>query len=393
MQKSSPSSSANDVNILLLGPTGVGKTTFINAFANYLMYNTLDDAIKGTLQAPITASFVHMDRDTFAEHTIIIGTTDDEEKSIQGESCTRVCRSFVFNINNRKLRLIDTPGVGDTRGVLEDQKNFDDILAYISQFEHLNGICILFKPNETRLNVMIRFCIKELLRHLHVNARNNITFVFTNARSTSFQPGESARLLRTLIKNIQSELNVQILFTSENTFLLDNEAFRFLALNKNGISASSNEIEDYRRSWDHTIKEFQRLVTHILKCKKHVTRDTVSLNEAQQLIRRLSRPIGEITTLIQANMQLARQHRDNTSLNNMSNPQEIQQMDADIVELPYPRTVCTNKKCIETTLIDGIYKVNYIRHCHPHCYLSGVEEEFIGHEKLTECAAMIKSIG
>ncbi len=56
---------------------------------------------------------------------------------------TRECQSFVFHITNRKFRLIDTPAI--------NEKNFESILAYIAQVEYLNGICILLKPDESRL--------------------------------------------------------------------------------------------------------------------------------------------------------------------------------------------------------------------------------------------------
>ncbi|CAF1121731.1 unnamed protein product [Rotaria sordida] len=389
--RSRNSTSTGDINILLLGQTGVGKTTFINAFANYLVYNSFDEAINGKLQEVIPAWFTILDKNTFEEKTIIIGTPNESEKKGHvGQSCTRECRSFVFQINNRKLRLIDAPGIGDTEGVLQDEKNFEDILAYISQFDYLNGICILLKPNEERLHILFRFCIKELLRHLHIHAKENIMFIFTNARSTSFQPGPSAPLLRQLLQNVKSQSNTEIPFSKENSFLFDNEAFRFLALCKNGIEFSLEEKKDYSRSWDYSIREFSRLISRIIKCDKHATRDTLSLNEAQQLIRKLSRPVGEITTLIQENLQLAEQHKKNIISNRTPTPQILQQKDAEIIPLGYPRTVCTNNKCTKVITINGIETVDYASHCHPHCYLIGVELEIIGHEKLKDCISMNK---
>jgi GTPase SAR1 family protein len=378
-----------DINILLLGPTGVGKTTFINAFANYLVYNSLDEAIEGQLQAIIPAWFTFMDKDTFEEKTIVIGTPDQsEQKGSVGQSCTRECRSFVFRIGNRKLRLIDAPGIGDTQGVLQDEKNFEDILAYIAQYEYLNGICILLKPNEERLHILFRFCVKELLRHLHVHAKQNIMFVFTNARATSYQPGSSAPLLKELLRGLKDQSKTEVPFARENSFLFDSEAFRFLALCKNGVTFSSDEKKDYSRSWDYSIKEFSRLMSRIIRCDKHATRDTLSLNEAQQLIRKLSRPIGEIATLIQENIQLAKQHKQKVRSGQTPTPQIMLQKDAKVVQLGYPRTVCTNKTCISVITIDGMEKVDYTSHCHAHCFLNGVEEESIGSEKLQDCAAI-----
>ncbi|CAF3495642.1 unnamed protein product [Rotaria sp. Silwood1] len=134
-------------------------------------------------------------------------------------------------------------------------------------------------------------------------------FIFTNARATSFQPGPSAPHLRELLQSLKYQSNTEVLFSKENSFLFDNEAFRFLALCKNGIEFNLEEKKDYSRSWDYSIREFSRLICRIIQCDKHATRDTLSFNEAQQLNRKLVRPIGEIVTLIQENLQLAEQQK------------------------------------------------------------------------------------
>ena len=86
--------------------------------------------------------------------------------------------------------MIDTPGIGDTEGLEEDKRNFAATLAFIANLEELHGICILLKPNNARLSENFKYCIDELLLHLHVNAAKNILFCFTNARGTLYKPGE-----------------------------------------------------------------------------------------------------------------------------------------------------------------------------------------------------------
>ena len=388
-------SSPDDVNILLLGATGVGKTTFINAFANYLGYNTLNDAIGGELQAPITASFVYMDEDdqNLTEHEIRIGNPDDEEQGADsGESCTRVCRSFVFEISGKKLRLIDTPGVGDTRGVDHETRNFDHILRYITQYEHLNGICILLKPAETRLNIYIRYCFKELLRHLNVSAKDNIMFVFTSARTTFFRPGDTVLLVRKMIAEVREKFDVEIPFHRENTFMFDNESFRFLAAYKQGLQFLLKDKDDYSNSWKKSVEEFSRLVTRICQCDLHAIQDTQSLNEVQILIQKLSRPIAEIATLIQENIHLAQQYKQkllNNQTQNMSGriPQKIGRF----IPLKERLTVCVNEKCTEIITADGEQRINYKSNCHVDCSVHRVVQECIGHPIIKQCRALRKT--
>jgi hypothetical protein len=65
-------------------------------------------------------------------------------------------------------------------------------------------------------------------------------------------------------------------------------------------------------------------------------------------------------------------------------------LDLKYVPLGYPRTVCTDKSCIEhiATGKDNIQQVNYKTHCHPHCGVGGVPTETVGDSRLQGCTAM-----
>ncbi|CAF4504466.1 unnamed protein product [Rotaria sp. Silwood2] len=376
----------DEINILLMGQTGVGKSTFINGLANYLCNDTLDEAVNDRLQAIIPSSFSFTDSDSFEQKMIIIGQENEHEKfSTQGESGTQQCRSFIFPIGNRNLRIIDTPGVADTRGLEQDTKNFHEILTYISQYEHLNAICILLKPNEERLNILFKFCIQELLRHIHLSANENIIFIFTNARSTFFAPGNTSQLLTVLLRQYKKDYQVDVPFTRGNTFLLDNEAFRFLALRQNGIQLNNEQTLSYQKSWDYTIKEYSRLMGHITTRRLHGILDTLSLNEAEQLIRKLTRPIAETAKLIEQNIQLAKQHKENVLENPRLASKGIPQNNSIIVKLSHPRTVCRGKSCCRLINVNNEQKVEYTSRCHDKCYLKGVVQEVVKDIRISHC--------
>ncbi|CAF1212764.1 unnamed protein product [Rotaria sordida] len=377
---------ADDINVLLLGQTGVGKSTFINGLANYLCNDTLEEAANDQMQAIVPSAFSFTHDETFEERMINIGLDDEHEKfNEHGQSCTQQCRSFVFPVGEKNLRIIDAPGIGDTRGLDQDNKNFHEILTFISQYEHLNGICILLKPNEERLTILFRFCINELLRHLHESAKENIIFVFTNARSTFFKPGATSKILRALLDEHKQKQNIEVSFTRDNTFLLDNEPFRYLALRKNSIQLSNEQTLSYQKSWEHTVKEYSNLMRHIVTRPLHAVSNTLSLNEAEQLIRKLTRPIAETAKLIQENIQLAKQHKENVLKNPKIASQGLPQNDVRIRHLDNPRTVCTSDKCCQTITVNNEIKIEYKSKCHDICYLKGVVQETINDPRMLDC--------
>ncbi|CAF2726861.1 unnamed protein product [Rotaria sp. Silwood2] len=384
----------NEVNILLLGETGVGKSTFINAFINYLTFSSLEEAAKEELRAGIFTKFIITD-DNCMERTIKIGY-DDSECTVEGQSSTQYAKAHVFHIDDLTLRIIDTPGIGDTRGIEMDKQNLQNTLSYISNYGHLNGICILLKPNNSRLNLEFRYCIKELLTNLHKKATDNIVFCFTNCRGTFYKPGDTLPALRTLLKDLEEQSGVSIPLQS-NIFCFDNESFRFLAALKQGVQFNDDDKSDFSKSWTRSVKMTENMISYILKCPTHKIKETITLNESRSLIMELCKPIAEISQNIQLNIKLAQDRKkelaaNELSINELEDKLYIPQVELVPVSLDYPRTVCTQPKCTKVVTSNGIAKVDYLTHCHPHCYLQGVPPNTIDHSALRKCDAMVNGI-
>ena len=125
----SPRVKANreDLNILILGETGVGKSTWINSIANYLNFSSLDDAAydnASDMMVLISSKFKWMDK--FGQVDVKVGDPDDNEKLVTGKSATQYPKVYPFTVNNMNINLIDTPGIGDTDGIdVDKEKKLD----------------------------------------------------------------------------------------------------------------------------------------------------------------------------------------------------------------------------------------------------------------------------
>ena len=191
---------------------------------NYLEFDTLEHVRFGQPIAVMPVSFLLTVGDHFTERFVRFGGQDsNEDYSHPGQSVTQHCRSHVFTIDTQtRLRLIDTPGTGDTRGFEQDDLNMQHIISFIDNLSHLNAICILLKPNESKLNIILRLYLNKLLNFLGENVHSNIVFCFPNTRSTLFAPGDTGPLLRSMLKSCSLE---GIPLEKSNTFCFDNESF------------------------------------------------------------------------------------------------------------------------------------------------------------------------
>ena len=123
------------MNIILLGKSGIGKSTWINSFFNYLMHDSFEAAANyGPVYAPVCTKFhianQNIATDNIEERliTIQIGKQENHceeyESGNVNASATKMPMSHRLEARdgNYIITLIDTPGILSTIG-RDDEKN------------------------------------------------------------------------------------------------------------------------------------------------------------------------------------------------------------------------------------------------------------------------------
>ena len=108
------------IKVLFLGKTGAGKTTLINAFANYFYGVNYKDERKIMVSQDMIINIGNESKKIKLEKNI--KSTDKEESSLESnleQSYSQTLKSTVYTLQNEfyKLRMIDTPGLLDTSGI------------------------------------------------------------------------------------------------------------------------------------------------------------------------------------------------------------------------------------------------------------------------------------
>jgi GTPase SAR1 family protein len=394
--------SLTELNILVLGETGVGKSTWINAIANYMYYEKLQDAMKSEPLCLIPCEFIICD-ENYQQQKVTNGLSDNEvvqnasanENTSGGASATQKARIYRFETATHLVRIIDTPGIGDTRGVNTDAENCASILEVVSTLSKLHGICFLFKANDARLTPTLKYCISELLLRLHKNAVENIVFCFTNAKGTFYRPGQIMVPLTKYLTDLQSSRGISIKLDKSTIFCLDNEAFRFLLAYKSNIKFGDGDIQEYALSWQRSSQETKRMMEKIRDAKAHNVKESVSLNEARSTILKLAKPLADITEGIECNVMVQKarkQELENTTaeLNALAKQLKIPKIVLRPENLDYPQTVCAGDKCttVQTCPLTQQRQVIYNQICHDHCYLENISLQTVNQVGLRQCSAM-----
>ena len=132
-----------------MGETGSGKTTLLDAFVNYLADMNFDDPWRYKL------------------------VDENEIKDVPpGESQTNSITSYYVNYQREdgpeiNIRIVDTPGLGDTKGVQQDNEIIKQFDKFFQTTLELDYILVTVKATTTRwtqTNQYIYDRVQEIFR-------------------------------------------------------------------------------------------------------------------------------------------------------------------------------------------------------------------------------------
>ena len=128
---------------MIIGETGVGKSTWLHCFLNYLQGIQIEEKNR---------YYLFNEKKLQEEYN---RNHPGEQKS-SGSSVTD--KPAIYNIKPTKvskepIRLINTAGFGDIRAEKYDEKIVDDIKElFTNKIDYLNAVCVIFKAPQTRLH-------------------------------------------------------------------------------------------------------------------------------------------------------------------------------------------------------------------------------------------------
>ena len=255
----------NSINFMVVGQTGSGKTTLLNAFLNYLLGVKFEDNFRFKL--------IHED----------FGVS-------MAESQTR--EVIIYNIrpldkNIPLIRVIDTPGFGDTGG-LEKDKLISEFIAekFRTEISHINAICFVAQSTNAKLTVNQKYIFNSIMDLFSEDIKENFIAMLTFCNIIDENPVILEPLKK---KGSGFDLVLPAIEKSQWYFLFDNLAIFKSKENKK----LNNKIKSFygfaMENFDEFMSKLLSLPKKTLTNTKKVLDDRKSLEAKIQILEEIVR--------------------------------------------------------------------------------------------------------
>ena len=247
------------INIMVIGEAGVGKSTFLQCFLNYLQGIQIEEKNRYYL---------------FNEKQEEYNRTHPKEQKSSGTSVTD--EPAIYNIKPTKvskdpIRLIDTAGFWDIRAEKYDENIVDDIKElFTNKIDYLNAVRIIFKATDTRLTDRAKHILNILFLLFEKGIKDNIIIIFTFAH---YFVNVQNHYIFTYLNDENSPFR-KILDPIENLPHYEFENLAYL----------TNKVELFSYVFDKCQTNFDKLLKYVSNLKPISLKGTVKVLEDRILI-------------------------------------------------------------------------------------------------------------
>ncbi len=282
--------------LLLLGKTGAGKSTMINALYNLAIGTQAEDFPK---RFPIRTQFQACNVPQYADRQV-------ENLASTTQAATMDPTEYIAQGNGFVLKMIDSPGAADPRGVDVDSQNSRNIAEFVANSGSFNAICIVLKNTENRLTAEEIYLIEQIKTIIPRSAYNRIFFLISNATNES--PN-----LESYIRGVG--LPTDNMFYFENYAMsqvghIDINAPANAAAGANRRNAPNRIASMVRQSWADSQAEFEELKNRAINLGPYSSNEMRRIGQIKgQAIEKILRAHNQMSLLESQELLLANARR------------------------------------------------------------------------------------
>ncbi|CAF1201487.1 unnamed protein product [Didymodactylos carnosus] len=334
---------AKEINVVIIGETGSGKSTFINYLANLFFDGSLTNlkvAIP-TKYLSTNLNYLHNEDDL-----------DDDTKSK-----TLDCQCYTFQIGNVNFNFIDTPGINDTGGYLQDNENVDKIFDTVQTLDYLTALVLVLNGTQARMTINIKNVLERFRDRIPDIIYNNMIVILTNCQShtVNFNP-------KTI--GLSSTLKCSVFYMQNSAFSSDSSQWDPMV------------IQILQRDWHISVQTMNDIIKKLISLTSVSTETFKTMQDDRNTIRSL---LHESRLMIMEIQQLEdeiiglEQASDIYGSNVEKYQNAVKQkgiMVNEVTVTPYHNTICLN--CNQV--------------CHERCSLT--ETTKVGEKVFQRCAVI-----
>lgn len=328
-----------NTSIMVIGETGVGKSTLVNMIASYLTKSTVE---KPYIVIPNKFHPIPSDKKY---------TNSEDDVQNRKKAQTQKATTYSFPHNGGVFSIVDTPGMNDPEGNQKDEKNLEIIIEAAEKANSLSAIVLVLNGTEARITPNIQSILTRLQGSIPDSITNNIVIVFTMCREETCN--------QTDIKALG--------FDPEEILYFNNTAFSSPPEKRSQMTV----IE-----WDESMKSCENLIKVAEMIAPISTNEFTQIKTIRSQIKSLLQDgRNKLSFLQQLNEEyeksLSLKEKADTDVKNNSNYTTTKTINkAELVPTSYYSTLCANCNTV----------------CHDHCGLEMTTNK--GESIFAGCACM-----